>query len=324
MTEIQNIFCNGDSFTAGVGLADHLIPGYLGSLTKKEYPRENSISLINQKNKFLQENWIDYSSAINYDENTKINFSKKELQGYVIAADNWKYIEKKYAWPNQYAKNNNARVFNFAEGGRSIESILHSTVYHMTDLERQGIKIDLAIIQVTSLFRTEFYTHKDVKSIKSTSNTTSDHIYSNATKEYFLIQDNRDLMVKYLYTLSTLSEYIKAKTGRYPLYIDSDFGKNLKKWTEALKESYRDLTDSHKIDLEHLINTSRIEKVNIDFLYNQLQEVEAPYENCGHYSKEVHKIASRKLPALIDDHLMDELFDKRILEIRKMDPFIYD
>jgi len=300
MADIKNIFCNGDSFTAGVSLADFLIPTYKGPFELKEELLVQRQEFINFKNIFLDTNYACWPDLINYQPGQHIPFSiKKAEQDWVKLEGNWDRIEKKHAWPKHLSSLSNYNTYNYARGGNSIQSILLSTILGINALEKQGVKIDLVIIQITSLFRTEFFSAELPNIILSRNLGFPDEKFQKAVEEYVRVQDECDLFIKYLYTLVAITEFVKLKTGRYPVYIDASFGEDIQKFKKIVLDIQKE--DSIKDFLFSLIELSRLETIHINFMLDTLSEISKPWENCGHYTEEGHVLTARKLINLIKE-----------------------
>lgn len=299
MADIKNIFCNGDSFTAGISLADFLIPTYKGPFALQRELLAQRQEFMDFKNIFLNTNYGPWDKILNYCPGDHIEFSENNNSSWVKLEGNWDRIEKKHAWPKHLSNLSNYNTYNYARGGNSIQSILLSTILGINALEKQGVKIDLVIIQITSLFRTEFFSATLPEVILSKSLGFPDEKFQKAVEEYARVQDECDLFIKYLYTLVAITEFVKLKTGRYPVYIDASFGEDIQKFKKIVLDIQKE--DSIKDFLFSLIELSRLETIHINFMLDTLSEISKPWENCRHYTEEGHVLTARKLINLIKE-----------------------
>ena len=123
------IYCNGDSFTYGTELYDHVFfkeihPGFI---LKKDM-HETRLKSSHQKK---YEDLI-LSKNLNKDEITLIH---------------GEYVKR--AWPSRLEKLLNIPTVNAGLGGSSMDSICDRTISDILDLKSKGKKIDLVVIQVT-------------------------------------------------------------------------------------------------------------------------------------------------------------------------------
>ena len=130
------IYCNGDSFTHGTELYDHIFfkdihPGFI--MNK---------DMFSDRAKSIQE---CYHSTI-----AKIKCSDEECN--LIEAE-----AKRMAWPAKLEKLLNIQVINGAFGGSSMDGVCYRTITDIVDLKRKGETIDLAILQVTFAERFDIY-----------------------------------------------------------------------------------------------------------------------------------------------------------------------
>ena len=134
------IYCNGDSFTSGVDLADYLIPGYPGGI-----PMSGS--------------WVsgqqtpDVREAVNWHKNTydnshQLGKSRQTKMGAI------RYEEFNRAWPNKLHKLSGYPVTNNAQSGSSMDRIARTTVSDLISLKEEHANI-ISIIGLTGIDRSE-------------------------------------------------------------------------------------------------------------------------------------------------------------------------
>jgi len=123
------IYCNGDSFTQGTELVDHIY-------FKDVHPG------------FIQNKYLTNPEVVKeYREKFSTTIMSKKLSDEDLAAIPLE--TPKRAWPAKLDKLVDVPVINAGEAGSSMDSICRRTVMDITNLLNEGKKIDLAIIQIT-------------------------------------------------------------------------------------------------------------------------------------------------------------------------------
>lgn len=197
-----NILCNGDSFTAGVELLDHLFtdwPGYIGVASHSE--------------RDICKDWADkrYSRAMSY-----FKSYDRRIQA-----------ERAAAWPGYFSKfDPNVNVVNIAHGGASITGIANRTILELST--NKSTKFDFVFIQLTGSFRMEFYRAFNVT--KQYMNETPlgwidrnlrDPNEKKIANKYATTFKDVDFSIKYLYALVGLKYAVKGMTGITPIFLGS-------------------------------------------------------------------------------------------------------
>ena len=136
------IYCNGDSFTSGVDLADYLIPGYPGGTPMS--PRETG------------QQTPDVREAANWHKNTYDNSHQlgKLRQTKMRAIQNEEFNR---AWPNKLHNLSGYPVINNAQSGSSMDRIARTTVSDLISLKEEHANI-ISIIGLTGIDRSELPT----------------------------------------------------------------------------------------------------------------------------------------------------------------------
>ncbi len=139
------IYCNGDSFTSGVDLADYLLPGYPGGTPIGPWePGQVPPSIEICKN--WHKNTYDTSHQLGKSRQIKMGEIRNE--------------EFNRAWPNKLHKLSGYPVINNAQSGSSMDRIARTTVSDLISLKEEHANI-ISIIGLTGIDRSELpSTHK--------------------------------------------------------------------------------------------------------------------------------------------------------------------
>jgi hypothetical protein len=261
-----NIFCNGDSFTSGSDLMDHLFPNFPGfTTTNSPYAKDSDREWSHKR----QSKGIEYFKTIK-------DFKKAELDA---------------AWPNQLTKiNPNINVVNIGTNGASMAGIANRTIVEL--LKHKDTKFDFVFIQLTSPLRVEFY--KSIYLHRHFMNEVRlgwlDYLNIQKEKElatiYASYYKDEDFAIKYLYTLLNLRYAVKGLTGVYPILVSS-----LKFWYDIIVTSLakNDLLVKDPI-IQILINESGILGLTDDDFMETVQiKHNFRFTPCLHYESKCHE-----------------------------------
>ena len=136
------IYCNGDSFTSGVDLADYLIPGYPGGTPTSPWALGQVPSVVE-----LVREWHKNT----YDNSHQLGKSRQTKMGAI------RYEEFNRAWPNKLHKLSGYPVTNNAQSGSSMDRIARTTVSDLISLKEEHANI-ISIIGLTGIDRSELPT----------------------------------------------------------------------------------------------------------------------------------------------------------------------
>ena len=187
------IYVNGDSFAAGVGHGDYLIPGYPGLQT--------SFSVCD-----VQNQW--------YETKDKALRNNTALSLEVMAE------EKNRCWPTVLQNLlTNTKIINCGVGASSIDSILDRTLSDLSFIK----DVDAVIIQHTAFTRIGFPTknnsnHHSIRDVLL--GITSSH---DPVLEGWIIDNSSDisLAMRYVKALATIKHTVISLTGKPPIIVDS-------------------------------------------------------------------------------------------------------
>jgi len=128
------VYCNGDSFVAGVELGDDILPEYPGALPF------NASNEVRKKSK----QWIDktYDNAHPWSTIRQHNNNLIRLH------------EKNRAWPNKLSSLLGISVINSAQGGSSMDRIARTSISDLIVLKKKHERI-VAVIGITEPSRAE-------------------------------------------------------------------------------------------------------------------------------------------------------------------------
>lgn len=213
------IYVNGDSFTEGCDLADHLYPFFkkyysLQEIitTDSDIIRDNQISAVNQKD--------------NFNEHIEDNLLAKEIAQFEI----------NNRWSNKLSEQLGKPVYNLSsQGGSSMCAIFHRTLADLYRLQKQGYQITDILIQVTSPSRYSFFKetqdweepqryngndyHYHIKSINPISD--ADVIDNLSNNEHYEMS-----IYRWLYNMYMFKHAISSITKARLILVDSAFYPN--------------------------------------------------------------------------------------------------
>lgn len=279
------LYFNGDSFTAGVELADDMFPTWPG--------------LTQRKNNSL-ESWKEYR---NFLDSTITVLDDSRLEQYI-------QLQYDRSWANTLAKILDVNFLNSGLGGSAQEAITHRTIIDFLTLESKGINVDLAIIQLTcptrltfynSYFKGRFYKTNgfdysliipDInKKLKFDPIINKTEEFENFVKQYIMKEDYFGTLVRWLNNLVLLRSFVKTKTGKLPIFVDvgnislmkSEIQEMLK--NESFKNLYLDSGVSESITM---INYS-------DYVMPG-----------GHFVKDMHEAFAKKLAPIIREKIYEQ------------------
>ncbi len=242
----MNIYCNGDSFTAGEELLDHILP---------DWPGYRSTGSILVKDTDYQ--WLYVRRKKAYDVFGSIEQLLKK--------------EKEESWAGQINKiDNNISVINGAIGGSSIIGIANRTIIDLTNYRDK--KFDFVFIQLTSPNRIGFY-NSNLPENYFLKEHPIGHIDKfpplerEIAKKYVLCYSNKEFSIQYLYTLNGLKHAVYGLTGKYPIFLSSH-----KIWKEYIIDPLlKDEKLSNNETIQCLIKDSGILNISDDDIMEDIQ-----------------------------------------------------
>lgn len=256
----MNIYCNGDSFTAGEELLDHLFPDWPGY-------RTSGSTLV----KDTDFNWLDI----------------RRNRGCIVYGS-LKYLlekQKENSWAGHLGKiDKSISVINGAVGGASITGIANRTVVDL--IKHQDKKFDLVFIQLTSPNRLHFYNSEIVDNYFMREKPIGHldrfpEIERKIAENYVKCYSDKEYSIKYLYTMAGLKFAVKGLTGKDPIFLSS---RNV--WLDLILDPLQtnNTLSDHEV-IQMLISNSGILdipnenimeyiQVKNNFLYTPLQHFE--------------------------------------------------
>ena len=259
------VYCNGDSFVAGVELADYMLPEYPGCVP---FHHDQETSDRNLK-------WIRKT----YDMSHEFGLIRKKKK-YSLAIE-----EKNRAWPNKLKTLLGSDVINSAQAGSSMDRIARTTISDLISLKKNHDDI-VAIIGTTGAARSEV-PHEDqpwvdiIHNYKHQGNTDALIDYKiNYEKDYHAF-------VNFYKNLIQIQDFCKVNNIRLLLLatVNGKTHENL-----VIEENYK-----NEIDLKNLVGYA-----NLSFAIDMfdiaakcdLPDVIAP---SSHLSESVHSLVADKL-----------------------------
>ena len=259
------VYCNGDSFVAGVELGDDILPEYPGALPF------NASNEIREKSK----QWIDKT----YD-NTHLWSTIRRSNNHLI-----KLHEKNKAWPNKLSSLLGVSVINSAQGGASMDRIARTSISDLIALKKQHERI-VAVIGITEpsraeLANEEYNWHDVILHI----NYDSDILLHSLVKYKIYHETEYHHMVNFLKNVILIKDF--CKLNDIELFWVTPIGDPMLK-VEPNRQDYQDL-------LEYADFKPTIEMLNIA-RGSGLPDVILP---SYHWAESIHALVAQKLSHLI-------------------------
>lgn len=252
------VYVAGDSFPAGVELADTTLPGYPGMLPIN----------VTTPNPEIDRTWYKKKPEIV----ARLNLD--------LDAEN-----KKRSWPAKL-QSDNINVVNSSIGGASMESISKRI---LIDLER--FTPDVVIVQITGIPRIT-YTDDSVPYLISSlpifainSIGMKSESHRRILRAATMIKTDNEFLIDYLFSLQIINHTVKLKTGSYPILVDSCF-------LDRNKIYFDNLTIESQ-EMEMLKSASRydfVDKTSMSYFNKKLNVINGVEYAMplGHYSENVH------------------------------------
>ena len=295
------VYCNGDSFTAGISLYDYVLPKYLGPMNKKQISSHSKNIKHFQKVKDTYDyKYVDYKS-IKTINNTNLEFFDDKRLGAVQYSNVKHILEKQLAYPAQLEKvDSTIKTINAAIAGASITGIIYRTIIDLLDLKAAGQKIHRVVIQLTSASRGEFFSSIGKNLMTDLPLTHfNDPDHRRISKLVAITHTDEDFMIKYLYTVSMLKEVCLSITGKLPVIIDSYNGTFFDPVIKRLDDEIKNNNSSEYNHFNKLLEHSMYNIWNNNFMKNIANTVKRPLEHDEHYALTVHKKAAAELVELL-------------------------
>jgi hypothetical protein len=262
------IYCNGDSFAAGHGLGDYLIPGFPGYWNFKDYTKSPS------------DDWV---YGLGKGTRTDTLHKTPGLISQVLGQ------EKIEAWPNRLNQllTECDLVINSAKQGSSHESILTRTTLDLIKLKQSDVTVDHVIIQLTSFARMSYPSidndgrYEDQDLILSMSWPGIPGHIRTISEWYVRHCPNPALIIRTLRNIAVMRATVQSLTGKEPIFVDSSMFLNqftMSIMSDPLIQQYIDKFDLRDI----LFNTKML----------RMEDIATPETlrcPCGHYGNELHK-----------------------------------
>jgi hypothetical protein len=207
------IYVNGDSNAAGFELSHPSLPSYPGHIPPGVITRTNFLSLDSL-----------FAKAAGWLESEIFQKEKREAGEDVV-----KQRDLELAWPSKLKKHLDCDIQVNAVPGSSTVRVALTTQMDLLKLRNQNKIPDLVILQITDWIRTGTFDLEDselCQNINSSPN--CDLPRRNFFKAWFEIEDEQDMILRYLHHWVMIKHSVKANTGRYPMFIDSTYELHIK------------------------------------------------------------------------------------------------
>lgn len=294
------IYCNGDSFTAGVGVRDNIFPDYPGTFTKAELTTcAKEISKFGNTKSLYYSKYVRYQDMLNNSQDLK--FFDSAAEGLVLVSGSHKLLEHSYTYLAELENlDNSIKTINAAIAGASMGGICNRTILDLLELKNKGITVDRVIIQLTSLGRYEIYDSNErnlmIDRPAGFFNLPDDKRIGEAV---VLKYTNHDHLIKFLYHLTSLKETVMSITGKPPLIIDSINGNHIEQQILDTRSYIKQFNNTELCTFNSLINHSMIETSHMMLMDNVSKELDRPFVYDGHFAATVHKLTARELIKLL-------------------------
>lgn len=265
------IYCNGDSFTAGHGLGDDLIPTHPGYWNFIDSPNGPPPEMT------------DWVYGVGKGTRTQILQNMPGLEHKV------RDHEKLEAWPNLLnglIPDPHSTVVNASKQGSSLDSILTRMTIDLTRLQQSEIPVDAVIIQLTSFARMSYpaiepndnYIDKDL--ILSMSWPGVPRREREISEWYLRNCQNTELLIRALRNIALIDATAHSLTGKKPIFVDSSMFLN--QFTLSIMSTDVVKKYAQLFNLQETLFESKMLR---------MEDIATPATlrcPCGHYAKELH------------------------------------
>ena len=302
ITEMKRIiYCNGDSFTAGVNLCDYIFPGYLGYFTRKELRslKKEIKKFKSSKSFYCEEKYVEYKKIL--EGSTDLIFYDNVDNGLVTLSGCHSFLEKKHTYLSEMERlDPTILTINNAVPGASMGGICNRTILDLLSMRDKGIHIERVIIQLTSFTRYEIYDSTNDRlmcdrPIGSFQNE-KDNAIGNAVG---LKYTDHDYVIKFLYHLVSIKETVISITGKPPIIIDSANGDFISIDIQNARDYINANNNKNLHIIDSLIEHSMVNTAHLNYMKIFSEQVNRPFSYDGHYSEDVHKLTGQNLLGLL-------------------------
>ena len=203
----MKIYVNGDSFTAGDGLAD---PETFGDI----YPGHHTMGDA------LDREWANKRNSI-FDNNIGMWTKCKENN-------------RKYVWATILGELVNATVVNNSVGGSCIMGIATRTIADLELIQSRADLPDYVFIGLTNSDRLGSYQEDEIKNINQTFNWVKSTIpgiyyqgyeskYKKLFKATWATLTDEEFLINYLKECLQIKNYVKRRIGRDPIFLNTTY-----------------------------------------------------------------------------------------------------
>lgn len=253
------IYVNGDSFTDGSGLGDHVVfENFPGNMIDRSLPTR----------------WGTTRS--------KILSSHPELRTLS------KIENRKRVWATQLKNYINAEIINEAVGGSGIFSILTRTIHDVTNLVRNDKIPDLVLIGLTTCTRIPIINTNPnpnnsddsawIHTALPTWNSQIDSRYRKYIDATWESHTDEELLLFFLYQCLHIKHYIKSITNKDPIFLNTTY----------MMDEYKKLVESSNIILlKEVWELLEFSKVSDQISIYELSK-DLPFLPCGHVTELAH------------------------------------
>jgi len=207
------IYVNGDSNAAGFELSHPTLPSYPGHIPPGIINRTNFLSLDSI-----------FTRAAGWLESEVFRKEKHEAGNDIL-----KQKDLELAWPTKLKKHLDCDVHVNAVPGSSTVRVALTTQLDLIKLRNENRIPDVVILQITDWIRTGTFDLSDPElCLNINSSPNCDPPRKNYFKAWFDIEDEQDMILRYLHHWVMIKHSVKAITGKDPMFIDSTYELHIK------------------------------------------------------------------------------------------------
>jgi hypothetical protein len=279
------IYVNGDSFTEGIEVADHILP----------FPVSNfSLNQVRD---------LQYTNELIESQHNYIRNKEQFLKNNGNIAGKINALQAELRWSSKLSSILNKPVFNLSsQGGSSMYAIAFRTIADISELIQKGYKVTDAIIQITTHSRFSIFAHTSIDdepimsmpmfgnrvyNIVSGNLFSSDKKISNFIQTFFELESSEFNMYRWFHELYMLKHTLQSMChGIRIIFVDSVFYKHTLWRTGA---DFEDMLKIKRIEYNHILNFRKEFEENLELsMLDFIAPEEQLITNGLHLKQEVH------------------------------------
>jgi hypothetical protein len=251
------IYCTGDSFTDGTGLADKIL-------------------------------FVEYPGDIK-ETDSIVPWSMKRMELFssqILLFEQSRQENLKLAWPSKLGKLANNPIVNGAVSGASIDSISMGMIHDIEKLKKQSQTPTHVFIGLTGVGRIPIINTHPIDGFvpSAVTNAMCGHStyvpskYNSYCNGYWQSHSDAEMLTFYLYHCVCMKNYVYATTGNYPVFLVTN--KTVDQWKQWVTDSSIFLLKEYweLLDMDSVLAEPSLWSFNTDKIF--LAD--------GHYPEQAH------------------------------------